>query len=259
MNKRFTILLVLLLAVSSLLMVQSAFASVAQPSVPEFTVNLVSQPYDVPTTYSIDRYTGENITHLGYHVENKSIELSVKNQPLVWGENYTLYYDVRAKGGFEENWTGLYSYSPTAPGSLPPQSSSQYTMLSFPANYPDGSKVDFQVEAVLVNHYKFRTFSDDWLAQHPLASTLDPNLEDIYEEEVHVVGTSGGSDTQTVSFPSPPLTSTSDLTPETTTDEPLQTLQLGAIIAAISIVMISIALLVYYEKTQKRKSSFFQR
>ena len=51
----------------------------AKPSVPEFTVKLVAHPYDVPTTYSTDPYTGETITHAGYHMENKSIEVSIKN------------------------------------------------------------------------------------------------------------------------------------------------------------------------------------
>ena len=56
-------------------------ASIPKPSVPEFTVKAVSHPYDVPTTYSTDPYTGETITHEGYHVENKSIEVWIKNQP----------------------------------------------------------------------------------------------------------------------------------------------------------------------------------
>jgi hypothetical protein len=67
-----TLLLITVLAVSSLIMVSSAFAqSITKPSVPEFTLVLVDSSYDVPTTYSIDPYTGENVTHNGYHVEDK--------------------------------------------------------------------------------------------------------------------------------------------------------------------------------------------
>ena len=82
-SKGFSLLLVVILAVSSLMMVESAFAqSIPKPSVPEFTVKIVAQPYDVPTTTSIDSYSGKEIIHQGYHVENKSIEVKIKNQAL---------------------------------------------------------------------------------------------------------------------------------------------------------------------------------
>ena len=79
MGERATLLLIIMLA-SSLITVELAFAqSITKPSLPEFTVKLVEHSYDVPTTYSIDKYTGENVTHSGYHVENKTIEVSIKN------------------------------------------------------------------------------------------------------------------------------------------------------------------------------------
>ena len=47
---------------------------------PEFSVKLVSHPYDVPTTTTVwvDPYTGEKTTttNQGYHVENRSIEIT---------------------------------------------------------------------------------------------------------------------------------------------------------------------------------------
>jgi len=132
-------------------MLESEFAqSITKPSVPEFTVKLVEHPYDVPTTYSIDKYTGENVTNPGFHVENKKIEISIKNQPSVYGENYTLYYNVRVKGNFENNWVELYSYSDSSSGNLPPKTDSQYTVLSLPADYPPNAQVNFQVEAIIV-------------------------------------------------------------------------------------------------------------
>ena len=71
--------------------------------VPEFTVKLVDNSYDVPTTHSIDPYTGQNITNPGYHVENKTIEVTVKNQPFtpfyaVDSFNASFYYNIRTKG-----------------------------------------------------------------------------------------------------------------------------------------------------------------
>jgi hypothetical protein len=196
MGKRAALLLIPILALASLIMVETVFAQpIAKPSVPEFTVKLVEHPYDVPTTYSIDKYTGENITNPGYHVENKTIEISIKNPPTFYGENNILYYNVRVKGHFEKNWTELQSYSA--------QSDSEYTVLSLPVYYPPKAQVDFQVEAIIVHSYENRVFSDDWLAQHPLAEVMQPGLEDIYEQEFEIVGTSGWSETQTVTIPAP--------------------------------------------------------
>jgi hypothetical protein len=206
MSKRLALLLIAILAVSSLIMVESAFAqSITKPSVPEFTVKLVKHSYDVPTTYSIDKYTGENVTHPGYRVENKTMEISIKNPPTFYGENYTLYYNVRVKGhfDFENSWVELYYYSDSSSGNLPPKTDSQYTVLSFPADYSPNAQVDFQVEAVLVHSYERRAYSDDWLAQHPLAEVMQPGLKDLYVREFDIAGTSDWSDTQTLTIPAP--------------------------------------------------------
>jgi hypothetical protein len=137
----------------------------AKPSVPEFTVKLVAHPYDVPptTTTTIDQYTGKEIvtTTPGYHVENKSIEITINNQPFTpytdaEGHLINLYYNVRFKGHFgqESDWKELYPYEPIRNGIFgtyhqnPPQSSSEYTVISFPAEYPDGALVDFQVQTM---------------------------------------------------------------------------------------------------------------
>ena len=82
MRKIATLLVVLILTVSSLIMAKPACASTPKPSVPEFTLKYVDHSYDVPPTYSTDPYTGKTVmTQAGYHVENKSIEVTIKNQP----------------------------------------------------------------------------------------------------------------------------------------------------------------------------------
>ena len=64
---------------------------IPKPSIPEFTLKLVANPYDVPPTNStkIDPYTGEETVTIipGYHVENKLIEITIRNQPFT---DYTL-------------------------------------------------------------------------------------------------------------------------------------------------------------------------
>jgi hypothetical protein len=138
--------------------------SIPKPSVPEFTIKLADHsydvpPYDVPPTYGIDQYTGKNVTisegyHVeGYHVDNKTIDITITNQPFVSPDEYTHFgYNVRVKGPFGENWTELYPYTisqDVGPWNLRFQSASEDTVISIPQDYPSGGLVEIQVEAVI--------------------------------------------------------------------------------------------------------------
>jgi hypothetical protein len=168
LNKPFNVVLIALMF-SGLILgaigVVHADSSIPKPSVPEFTVKIVSYPYDVPptTTTTVDPYTGKETvtTQPGYRVENKSIELIIKNQPFTphtdtAGHMIDLYYNVRVKGHFAEEcyWRELYSIDEMmregsgARHQGPAQSNSEYTVISCPADYPDDGKVDFQVQAL---------------------------------------------------------------------------------------------------------------
>ena len=136
-----------------------------KPSVPTFSVKLVSHPYNVPptTTSTFDSSTWKEITTTvpGYRVENRSIEISIKNQPF---KPYTIQtsasdYDVKLdyiveyRNSFDndQSWKNLYwrGFQQTA----------QYTVLScFPRNigldptghnddFPVGVQVEFRVQA----------------------------------------------------------------------------------------------------------------
>jgi hypothetical protein len=188
MSKRATLLLIAVLIVSSLIVVESAFAQ----SVPDFTLKFEAHPYDVPTTYGIDPYTGKNVTiEEGYHARNETIIFTIKNQPFS-----NLFYNIRYKGHFGDVWTKLYSYEQYSSGSLVPQSNSAYTVISIPAKYPfvNGAKIDFQVQAVRYHYVQV------FISDHPMAP---PPLNEIghYEERFTLSGTSGWSNTQTMTFP----------------------------------------------------------
>ena len=163
-GKKFSLLLVVILAVSSLIMVESALAqSITKPSVPEFTLKYVDNSYDVPptTTSTTDPYTGKTITTTtpGYRVEKKSIEITVTNQPFTSysdaeGHLISLFYNVRFKGHFggESTWTTPFyktirngEYGFTARN---PQSNSGYTIISVPSEFRVGDVVDFQVQTL---------------------------------------------------------------------------------------------------------------
>lgn len=127
--------------------------SIPKPSVPEFTLKFVVDSYDVPPTYGIDQYTGETvITEGGYHVDNKTIEITIKNQPYTYSYNDSsawIVYNVMIKGHFGEDWTTVFRFDHYTGRNLPRQSSSGYTVITVPAEqYPVNATLDFRVQAL---------------------------------------------------------------------------------------------------------------
>ena len=180
MNKAVTIALIVALVASSLIMLETSYAqSIPKPSVPEFTIRIVDNSYDVPlvTTTTIDPYNGEEITQSsgGYHVENKSVEISIKNQPFnsqVSGseDSIGLYYTVRVKGHFGTEWqeqsVGVIRPADSYfPWPLEYQttkihaSTSAYTILTYVIGQSgwtlrNGDQIDIEVKA-FVGYHKF--------------------------------------------------------------------------------------------------------
>jgi hypothetical protein len=242
-------------------MVESAFAqSIPKPSVPEFTVRFIDASYYTLTTYSIDPYTGQNVTHPSYYVANKTIIVSIKNQLFVsiydpsGGWNTSLFYDTRIKGHYVENWTNLYLVD-----NLPSKSSSDYTVFSYVSeqpncentyilgdtmpDFPAGAQVDFQVKAM--NGYVHRVFNPNatnQLEMYPYGFTGEE---------------SGWSNTQTVTINANDATtryassSSSSPTPSTATpvsNPPNSSLLLMTTIAFVTIafLLVVIILLLFY-------------
>jgi hypothetical protein len=164
-------ILLLLLAMLKMPLQVRAETSIPKPAVPEFTIELIDSSYDVPTTYSVDPYTGENVTHAGRHVESRTIEVKIKNQPFTpyqiqdsdgnsWTVNF--YYNISFKGHSSDQWTAMF----LAIDGYPLQNyESDYTVFSYQGEYsstegmkidtgskrlefPAGAQVDFQVEAM---------------------------------------------------------------------------------------------------------------
>jgi hypothetical protein len=102
--KAASIALLVLLIAASLIMVKPA-AGQSKPSVPEFTISVTDQSYDVPTTTtSTTDLDGRVITKTtpGYHMMTGKIEVSIKNQPFTPyydsdGYPIKLYYHIRVK------------------------------------------------------------------------------------------------------------------------------------------------------------------
>lgn len=157
---------------------------------PTFSLKYVAYPYDVPetTTTTVNLYTGEETTTTtpAFHVENRSIEISIKNQPFTSyvdadGNEINLYYGVQIKGHFENEWRPLIEHHLV-------EKNLEYTVLSVEANYPEGGQVDFKVQTM--SGYKY-----DVLAGRPSIPLYD----------VAVVKTSGWSNTQTLTIENPEI------------------------------------------------------
>jgi hypothetical protein len=248
-------LLILIFIVSSLIAVGPAHSSVPKPAVPEFTIEFVDQSYDVPTTYSIDPYTGENVTHPGYHVPRIALEMTIENQPFVpyydaeseW--NITFYYNIRIKGPYSEDWVELYRAS----DGYPPQSDSEYTVISLGTlgenglsvatnvkmiDVPSGGQVDFQVEAMI--GYVYRSY--------------DPNATDPLGMFPWVFAgeTSGWSNTQTITIPDPSIPSpspTPSIEPTQSTEPRSEPFPTTLVIAtSVTIAVIGIGISVYFKR-----------
>jgi hypothetical protein len=294
MNKRVALLLIVALAVSSLIAIKPAPAEapIPKPSVPEFTVKFVNASYSVTTT---NPYTGLSETKLK---SNNSIEVTINNQPFDYSNNQ-IYFNVRVKPRFADNWTevypvqnltssyngdGIFSYGEYISPDSPTQSSSSYTIITFPviATYvysesgdysgyniqryysgqegqegryseflsaiPSGGQIDFQMEA-LVGHASQR-----WVIEHPLFPTYGGHSAPAIAYD----SKSGWSNTQTItiatSTPSPTDSPTPDQTPTPTPDQEPQQTELLTIILAVALIMtvIGTGLLVYFKKHNRQ-------
>jgi len=151
---KFLALVFVFLLLSSLLVLTVTpvtVQAVPKPSVPQFSIKFFDNSYDVESysTTAIDQYTGKEITTTayGYHVDNRSIEITIKNQPFTPyidadGVEFNLYYRVEVKGRFGDDWQAFGS-------GYVAQSSSGYTVVSQGVTYVAGAQLDFRVLAVI--------------------------------------------------------------------------------------------------------------
>jgi hypothetical protein len=160
-RKVFSIIVVLALVASSVLAVEPVKAYTLKPSVPEeFHITFSAHPYDVEPKYTTDPYTGEKrVTEGGRHMENKTIEVSIKNQHFTPytdenGNSIGLYYNISYKGRYEDEWHTLHNHVEAT--------NTEYTVLSKSqfGDFPDGVKVEFRVQACIGYYTTWQYFMD---------------------------------------------------------------------------------------------------
>jgi hypothetical protein len=208
----FSLALLLVLAASNIAIIQGA-SSASTPAVPEFTAKYVDASYDVPTTHSVDPYTGEDVTHQGYHVKNRTIQVTIKNVPFTayesGGQKIGYFLNIRVKGSYANDWLNVYNPD----NGYLMQSNSSYTTVSFSLddnyfpfwnNILGGGTVDIQVQALVGSFHRVSNAS----ATDPLS--MFPWILD---------GQTGEwSSTQTVTVPSGDATAEPTATPAATSN-----------------------------------------
>ncbi|MDR2720515.1 MAG: hypothetical protein LBC03_06920, partial [Nitrososphaerota archaeon] len=190
------------------------------------TVKLVDNSYVVPpySTTTVDQYTGKETTTTtpSYHVNQKSIEITIKNQPFTpytietnvpalcgpngQGQEFNLYYEVQVKGHFGEDWRtfdNLYHVI---------QSESGYTVVSGVVDYGANSQLDFRVRASI--GYTYDALRDSLAAMYypgPMWSVqLTTNQSDWSKIQTYTIPPSSPSQTATL----PPINSEGNSQPQ---------------------------------------------
>ena len=218
MSKALALVLLVLLMFSSLVMVGCTFAQAA----PEFTISYADHSYDIPASTSTDPYTGNIVQNPPQHVENRTLQFTIKNSH--HPSHGYLVYVIRMKGHFSDNWsrisrdraaldsafTVLLFSSPSfgEEGNLYHRGTSFY--------FPFEGKVDFQVKAQVWGEV---------MAPMTETNPLPGSVTTLFSE-------SSWSDTQTLIIeesqtPSPEPTSTPY-------EEPLQTELFGPILVVVA-------------------------
>ncbi len=200
-SKKFTLILILVLAASSLTVVCSVSGQSLKPVVTEFSLRYVDNSYDVPISYkySKDLYTGETITTTipGYHVDNKSIVATIKNPPGVDAYNFRWKPHNDSRWNYqpfdtEADQTPPLSASDTA-GPAAYASDSEYTAIQvISLNHNSMTSVDVQVQALY----------GDYRAEHYSHVQIEGDFYDFYFDGQ----ASYWSNTQTISIPDGSIT-----------------------------------------------------
>jgi len=216
----------------------------AKPSIPQFSVKLVDDSYDVPpsTTTTVDPYTGEKTvtTNPEYHVEQKKLEVTIKNPPFTPytdtdGRKHRLYYLVESKGHFGDEWSTFWVSATFA-------SNSVYTVVS-PSYYPNrpvaGSQVDFRVGAVIGREHRDNSGDPDshvsWV--YDIKSSYPVFYDDVASSgwsdvlTFTVPGDVAPTPTQASTLPSPSSTVSDNSYPSVPDQTPVQTQPPDAVFA----------------------------
>src|SRR3989304_7882350 len=184
-SKGFSLLVIVVLAVSSLIAVKPASAQVGvtTPSMPEFGVGYETFTTYVPPVYGVDPSTGKAvITQEGYNKVDRWVKVSISNQPFTRykdsnGETIQLFYDVRWKEHQDSSWETLpddmhFTQNPDFYlTGIFIGFKGYHTDFRELIEYTPGSQIDFQVEASIGYYTANNVFigkTSGWTNTHTL-------------------------------------------------------------------------------------------
>jgi hypothetical protein len=124
----------------------TACAQTFTPSEPQFTIKYVDNSYTKPKTYTTNPYTGEVFANAGEQVVNRSLYVTIKNQPFtpymdLSGNLTQLYYYVLWKPHYGDLWNGHDN----------PQSNGEYTEVAIASGdcLPSKGLIDVKVQVLI--------------------------------------------------------------------------------------------------------------
>jgi hypothetical protein len=267
-SKGFSLLLVVILSLSSMLMVESASAqTIPKPSAPVTKVQFVNHSYYVSpkTTTLTNPYTGEPVvtTSEGYYIQNDTFVIKLTGQPLannveVNGHGLSLYFVVGSKGHYASQWENLSShYSVPVQGFI--GSYSKWLLSGDNATYPtdDNGYTIAGFDGFIGGQYggqvDFRACTVIGYTLTVLETPNPFNIRNPYSTEFVVVQESDWSPTQTIRIsansvsPNPTLSPTNGLSPTPTLSVPEFSL---LAILPLFVVVLFIAVKIRQRKTQ---------
>jgi hypothetical protein len=251
MHAKVTLLLFLISSVSFLLLASAPLPATAQtsPAVPQFSLKLEDQSYDVAPHYTSDPFTGETIqTSGGYRVEKKFIDVIIQNPDshsfysVVNESVVKLYYNIRVKNHLDAEWRSDTNSS----NNLAP-SDADYTTIQYGygsqnmggfsiwlGDLAPGTQLDFQVQSI--NGFYTKTTQED-----PICWRL--TQYNVFNE----TGRSNWSATQTITIPSdsnPQATPTATTTPTSSAASATELNLSGVDLALVAVTAVAVAVAV---------------
>ncbi|MCW3982828.1 MAG: hypothetical protein NWE96_02410 [Candidatus Bathyarchaeota archaeon] len=167
MGKYLSLCLVVILAVSSLISIESTYAQstmTQKPTPPEFTLKFVPSSENIT---HIDSFTGVKTFEI---IDKSKIEVKIKNQLFTKnlnGVNYYLYYNIYVTGHFDPSNQNDWRYEYNFPDNytktprwnkILEATASEYTTVSIGGDYPSHSQIDVHVGAMLMHDGQFRVY-----------------------------------------------------------------------------------------------------
>ncbi|MCW4001124.1 MAG: hypothetical protein NWE93_12895 [Candidatus Bathyarchaeota archaeon] len=266
--------LILILALSSVVTLQPAVCTTTKLATPEVSVRYIDCSYDSPAYSTIDPYTGQTIEVPSMHVENRTLQFTIKRS--ISTETGQLYYVIRMKGHFSENWTGIYkgwvnSSSPeltlwtfsTLRGQDLPGQSGYFYRGGESFFVPSEGQLDFQVKAetwgeVMATPSATDPFGGSRTTMFGESDWSSINTIDLVTGEAHVTPTVTPTATPTPTATAPP-TECSTATPTQVITESTVAFELSwkdiALAAACTVIAVLAAALLLSHRGGTKKNA----